>query len=98
MKFSLTVALFLSAGASTANVLYPYELHKCQGRDQFTYWTTPPCAAGDRSIATSSADPFKPMSEQIRAAECKLQALRQSTKNGLATATTSKGPETAHCD
>jgi hypothetical protein len=99
MKNELTLALALAyATTGAAATLEPVELHKCQGRDQFTYWSTPPCAPGDRAIAIASPDPRKTLAEQIRTAECKVQALRQLTKDKRPDFTTSaRGPDTSHC-
>lgn len=81
MRTLLALAAALVASSTAAATLEPYALQKCQGRDRFEYWTTPPCAAGDKAIAIDSmSDPRKPLSEQIRIAECRNQALKELMK------------------
>jgi hypothetical protein len=99
MRFLLAIAaLTLSTQASA---VYPdyYELHKCLGKDGFTYWTLPPCAAGDSRLARdSNVDSKKPLAEQIRSAECRFAArlpMTHGRKPDMETA--ERVPSIAHC-
>lgn len=95
-SIAVLAALTTNLALTYAQTHIQYELHRCEGRDQFTYWTIPPCAPGDKAFAISQEDPRKSLAEQIRRAECKFQAATKSPKTAPGQARPERS--TAHCD